>query len=229
MKTDFKKMLFEQKGSLSLSESLSLKAVSLLLSLILWISVIGFKPEEMKKNIAFEPLLPPGRVLTNKIPNQIQITFLGSRVLLKEVEKKLKPIRPDLSRVKENYYSYSFSEDQLGDIPSGVKVLGVYPPALPMRLEEVIQKRVTVRVSTFGQLAEGLELKNIQVNPSQVTISGPKSILEPIDFVSTEEVNLESAAHNKEEIVTLEVDTSLGIDLPKEKVVQIKIFTKKTK
>src|SRR5215210_1900531 len=94
--TGMNRIRINNKGSIAFSESLALKAVSLLLALILWITILGFKREEMKKNVKFEPLLPPGVVLVNKIPQFIQFTLSGPRVLLKDIEKKTQPIRPDL-------------------------------------------------------------------------------------------------------------------------------------
>ena len=54
-----------------------------------------------------EPLLPPGVVITNKIPSYIQFTLSGPRVLLKDVEKKIHPIRPDLRRSRETTIGFS--------------------------------------------------------------------------------------------------------------------------
>ena len=39
------------QGSITFTESLGLKSVSLLLALILWITILGFKREELKKNV----------------------------------------------------------------------------------------------------------------------------------------------------------------------------------
>jgi hypothetical protein len=84
--------LKNNRGSLSVGESIALKLVSLLLALILWISIIGFKSEEVIKRVKFEPLLPPGLVLMSEIPSYIEYTFSGSRVLLKDVERRIQPI-----------------------------------------------------------------------------------------------------------------------------------------
>ena len=97
------------KTSMHFSESLALKAVSLLLALILWITILGFKREEIRKNVKLEPLLPPGMVIINKIPSHIQFTLSGPRVVLKNIEKKLQPIRPDLRRTKETTIGFSIS------------------------------------------------------------------------------------------------------------------------
>src|SRR5580698_5558003 len=105
------RFLKSRKGAMQFSESLALKAVSLLLALILWITILGFKREELKKNVKFEPLLPPGVVLTNKIPQYIQFTLSGPRVLLKDIEKKTQPIRPDLRHTHDNTVVLSISED----------------------------------------------------------------------------------------------------------------------
>src|SRR4051812_37924478 len=133
-------ILGNDRGNIHFSESLALKAVSLLLALILWITILGFKREEIKLNVKLEPLLPPGVMITNRIPSHIQFTLSGPRVLLKDVEKKIQPIRPDLRRTRESAIGFAVSEDLLGELPPGVRVTGFYPPNILIRMEEVVEK-----------------------------------------------------------------------------------------
>ena len=148
--------LDNQKGAMNFSESLALKAVSLLLALILWITVLGFKKEEMRKNVKFEPLVAPGMMITNKIPSHIMFTLRGPRVLLNDVEKKLPPIRPDFRRSKDLTIPVAISEVLLGELPAGVTVISYHPSNLLIRLEEVVERNVPVRPSLRGLPAQGL-------------------------------------------------------------------------
>ena len=220
-------MVNNERGSMHFSESLALKAVSLLLALILWITILGFKREELKVNVKLEPLLPPGVMITNKIPTYIQFTLSGPRVLLKDVQKKLQPIRPDLRRTRETTIGFSISEDLIGELPAGVRVMSFYPPNILIRLEEIVERYVPVKPTFKGSPGEGYELGTVKVSPSKVAVSGPRSLLQLLESVGTEPFDVEGLKGNKEGEVTVEVDTSQGFRLSRESVVNVKVGTRK--
>jgi hypothetical protein len=212
---------------MSFSESLALKLVSLLLALILWITILGFKREEIKKNVKLEPLLPPGMVLVNKPPSNIQFSLAGPRVLLKDVEKKIPPIRPDLRRSRDTTISISISEELLGELPAGIRVTGFYPPNVILRLEEVVERYVTVKPTVNGSPAEGYEIATIKSNPLKVAVSGPKSLVQGLEFVGTDIVDAHDLKDSKEMDVNVEVDTTQGFQLSRTTMVHVKVTTKK--
>ncbi len=212
-----------------LSETLALKLVSLLLALILWITILGFKREEIRLNVKLEPLLPPGTVIINKIPSHIQFTFSGPRIMLKNIEKKIQPIRPDLRRTRETTVGFSISEDLLGDIGNGVKVVNFYPPNVLIRLEENVERYVPVKPTLIGQLPEGRQIKEIIVSPKQVSVSGPKGLVQLLESIGTENINLAEVGDTYESVLPVEVDAGQGFQLSRDKIVKIRILTRKTK
>lgn len=223
------KLLQNTKGSLAFTESLALKAVSLLLALILWITILGFKREELKRNVKLEPLLPPGMMITNKIPANIQFTLTGPRVWLKEADKKIQPIRPDLRRSRDTTIGFSISEDLIGDLPVGVRVTGFYPPQVLIRLEEVVERYVPVKPTLEGKPSPGYEITQVRVTPSKVAVSGPKSLLQTLESVGTEPFSVQDMEGTKEGVGSAEVDSSQGLQLSRDKVVKIRVSTKRVK
>lgn len=222
-----RKILLDIRGSLSFGESMALKAVSLLLALILWITILGFKREEIKKNVKLEPLLPPGVVITNRIP-PIQFVLSGPRVLLKDVEKKIHPIRPDLRHTRESVVGFSIREDMIGELPVGVRVTSFYPPNILIRLEEVVERYISVNPSLRGSPADGYELVSARATPMRVAVSGPKSLVQALGFVGTEPIDIDGLKGTKETEVAVELDSSLGYQLSREKLVRVKIITQPT-
>lgn len=220
-------ILKENRGSLSFGESMALKAVSLLLALILWVTILGFKREELKKTVKLEPLLPPGVVITNRIP-PIEFTLSGPRVLLKDVEKKVHPIRPDLRHTRESVVGFSIREDMIGDLPRGVRVSSFYPPNVLIRLEEVVERYINVNPSLRGAPAEGYELVFARATPLRVAVSGPKSLVQALGFVGTEPIDIEGLKGTRETEVAVELDSTLGYQLSREKLVRVRIVTQKT-
>ncbi|MEZ4751132.1 MAG: YbbR-like domain-containing protein [Bdellovibrionota bacterium] len=218
--------LDNQKGAMNFSESVALKAVSLLLALILWITVLGFKKEEMRKNVKFEPLVAPGMMITNKIPSHIMFTLRGPRVLLNDVEKKLPPIRPDFRRSRDLTIPVAISEVLLGELPAGVSVVSYHPSNLLIRLEEVVERNVPVRPSLRGLPAQGYDISQVKVTPSKVMVSGPKSALEALEFITTEPVDTQELEGEKEVVVAVEVDPALGFRLSRENAVRVQVTAK---
>ncbi len=214
---------------MAFTESLALKAVSLLLALILWITILGFKREEMKKNVKLEPLLPPGVVLTSKIPQFIQYTLSGPRVLLKDVERKIQPIRPDLRRTRESTLVLTISEDLIGELPAGVRVVGFYPPTILVRLEDVVEKYITVKPTLSGKVADGEEVDKVTANPTKVAVSGPKTLVQTLDGVGTEFIDIEGLKGSREYTVAVEVDSSQGYQLSRDKTIRVRVTTRKAR
>jgi YbbR domain-containing protein len=221
--------LKNNRGSLSVGESIALKLVSLLLALILWISIIGFKSEEVIKRVKFEPLLPPGLVLMSEIPSYIEYTFSGSRVLLKDVERRIQPIRPDLTKKdQDRALRLVLTSDMIGDLPAGVKVTSIAPQTVVLRLEELVEKTFEVK-AVFQGLPEGHQVSRIKTSPSKVAVSGPKSIIDSLDSIRTQPIDLADVKSSKEINVALDVDESQGLHLTGEKNVQVLVFVKKMK
>jgi YbbR domain-containing protein len=212
---------------MNFSESMALKAVSLLLALILWITILGFKREELKKNVKLEPMLPPGMILTSKIPSHIQFTLSGPRVLLKDVEKKIQPIRPDLRRNRESTIQFGISEEVLGELPVGVRVTAISPPNVQIRLEELIEKYIPVKPSLTGSPADGYEVGAVKASPTKVAVSGPRSLVQSLDSVGTELFDIHDLKGTKEGVVAVEVDATQGFQLSRDKAVQVKVSTKR--
>lgn len=219
--------LFNNRGAIQFSESLALKAVSILLALILWITILSLKAEEKKITVPLQPLLPAGTQIINSIPNSIEYTLSGPRVWLNELERRVQPIQPDLRRTRDTTIGFSVSEDLLGELPVGVKVLSFYPTQILIRLDELGEKYILVKPNLAGNPARGYEVVEVKTNPTKVAVSGPLSVLESLEAVGTQELSIENLKGNKESVATIEVDEQKGLKLSRESKVRVKVITRK--
>ncbi len=198
------------------------------MALILWITILGFKQEELKLNVKLEPLLAPSMMITTRIPSHVQFTFTGPRVLLKDVEKKVQPIRPDFRRTPETTIGFAISEELLGDIlPRGVRVAGFFPPNILIRLEEIVERYVDVRPALVGKVAADHEITTVKTYPEKIAVSGPRGPLQLLMAVSTEPFDVEGLTSSKEGVVAVEVDPNQGFQLSRDKVVKVRVNTKR--
>lgn len=219
--------LFNNRGAIQFSESLALKAVSILLALILWITILSLKAEEKKISVPLQPLLPAGTQIINSIPNSIEYTLSGPRVWLNELERRVQPIQPDLRRTRDTTIGFSISEDLLGELPVGVKVLSFYPTQILIRLDELGEKYIVVKPNLAGKPARGYEVVEVKSNPTKVAVSGPMSVLESLEAVGTKEISVDNLKGNKEMTATIEVDEQKGLKLSRETNVRVKVITRK--
>lgn len=208
-----------------MSESFLLKAVGLLLALILWVTILGFKHEELKKQVKLEPLLPPGMVITSKVPKSILFTFSGPRVLLKDLERKLEPMRPDLRRSRDTTIVYS-SEDLLGELPNGIRVVGYYPPNVLIRLEEIVEKRVKVKPTLTGNPPASYQIASIAIIPAEVEVLGPRSLMDSLTDVATAPIDVTGLVSDKEADVEVSLDSDQGVQTTAT-IVHVKIRVKR--
>jgi hypothetical protein len=181
----------------------------------------------MHRRVKLEPLLAPGTMITNKIPTHIDFTLSGPRLLLKSVDRKLNPIRPDFRRNRESTIGFTISEELLGDLPKEVRVTGFAPSSVLIRLEEVVEKYIPVSPTFRGSTAEGFEVVGVETTPKKIAVAGPKSLVHRVSSVGTEPIDIEGLAGVKEAEVVVEVDSSQGFSLPRDSVVKVRIRTKK--
>lgn len=215
------------KGFIQFTESLALKAVSVLLALILWITILSLKPEEKKIRVPLEPLLPAGTQITNTIPSAIEYNLSGPRVWLNELEKRVQPIQPDLRRTRDTTIGLSISEDLLGELPAGVKVLSFYPTQILIRLDEMGERYVAVKPNIGGSPAKGFQVKSIRTIPSKVAVAGPMSVIEALEAVGTQEISIEQLKGKKDYTVAVEVDQQKGLKLSRETQVTVRVQVEK--
>lgn len=90
-----------------------------------------------------------------------------------------------------------------------VRILETSPAALTIRLDTRDEKTVPVRVSVYGNPPLGFSVGPVQVDPVQVKVSGPQTLVEQVAQV-TAEVYLSGEKDTFERSVTLTVKDEVG-------------------
>ncbi|MBI4214059.1 MAG: hypothetical protein HY534_07105 [Chloroflexi bacterium] len=67
-----------------------------------------------------------------------------------------------------------------------VRLLEVVPAELPVRLEEISEKRVPVRPNRTGAVPFGYEAGQVEIDPPEISISGPNSLIQRIASASVD-------------------------------------------
>lgn len=85
--------------------------------------------------------------------------------------------------------------DDKGNTVSNVVVNPLY---VEVNVQVFNTKKVPINITSEGKLNEGLELKELTVEPSEITIAGPDNILEQIKSIDTEKIMLTTITESKD-------------------------------
>jgi len=184
----------------------SLKLVSLLLAIVLWVVVLGSRTVEVTKEVPIEVVVGNDYVPVNDLPDRVTYRLAGPKAFLRTIlDRKEAVIRINLASQKSGLMTYRFFSDHIR-IPLGVKVVSIDPPVLPIRLEEVRKKEVPVRVSVIGELPAAHRLVKTTVVPPTIRIRGPEFRLATINEVYAKPIDV--SRMNRTQIKDLQVDLS---------------------
>ncbi len=186
-----------------------LRIAALVISIMLWISVLGGKKVEINKTVVLDYQVPKSLVISNQVPKEIIVRVTGPRAILKEYEAREIVLSVELpSAVGE--YDISVPEEKL-DFPLGIKVLSISPSVIPIRLERLIPKRVPIRAVFSGQLPDGIKIVSVTLKPSTVEIRGAPSRLSAIDAIPTEAITPTANSLRQDFDVKLSVSDLPGV------------------
>ena len=130
-------------------------------------------------------LTGPRNVVRSLTPNHLlAIADLSN----KEPGEKIVQLRPD-----ESF------------LPDNVKVVQIEPSSIRIKLEPTATKVVKVEAQFIGKLSEGREIYRVKLDPGEVEIRGPQSLVNKIDRVITETVNMEGRQSSFQAPVEVEV------------------------
>jgi YbbR domain-containing protein len=162
---------------------------SLLFSFLLWISVnLGGRYQTFIKIKVEAVNLPKGKALLEPLPTDLNIKFIGPGWQLASMyfNPNLK-CELDLSTLNhKNYILLKEDFPHMIKMPMNVQPIEIYPESLFVSLDDYIEKKVPVKPDVAVSCINGYGVVgDVEINPSYVKISGPKSVLRDIDYWKT--------------------------------------------
>jgi YbbR domain-containing protein len=153
--------------------------------------------------------LPDNKLITNELPKniEIEINTNGIKYFVYKISTSNRTINIDVSKLKysslkNSYYflTNSATENIASQFSNGIEVLKVHPDTIFFSFTKKISKSVPVSSETDIQFEEHYKAVNkLSLNPSHVTISGPKEQIEKIKLIHTEKL---TASNVKQSINT---------------------------
>ena len=193
-------------------EDWSLKLLSLAIAIVLWMLVTGQnQPVTAHLNVQLNFIRPQSLEISNDPPRTVDVMLTGSRNKLDDLTSLDLVATVDITDQRAGERVLRLADRAQIALPQGIKVDGYQPSAIPIRLEEIVERQVPVEPKLEGQPANGFEVYAVSPNKGSVSIRGPASHVNTLQKVLTESVWL---AGHKESFT----QPNVAIDVPDPKV-----------
>jgi len=190
-------------------ENSTYKMVALIITLILWVTVLKKGEIVFPKSVQITFLTDEQTIIINEVTEKVVFHISGSKILLKNFfKKKQKPLVVDLSHIKAGRRFVRIPEDIL-QLPFGAKVLSVSPSTVYVELDKMTTKLLPIKVS-FDQLGGAEKYKVVRVQPHELNINGASSLLSRIKTLWTETIVLDFEKIDNNNNNTIEMEALLS-------------------
>jgi len=187
-------------------KDLLLKIVSLSLGMLLWYLVVGEDRVDMTIQVPIEVLnLPENLVISNQYKKELEVSIRGPRSAIQEMKNRniSRPI--DLSNVGPGTIVIKNENDSI-PLPRGITVLRLQPTNIPLTIDQLVQRQIPIHPVTEGEVSAGYRLQQISLDPDQIIVSGPRSLIDSERVLRTYVINLDGLNHS----ITLPVHLNLS-------------------
>jgi YbbR domain-containing protein len=203
-----------------------LKLWSLILAVILWYAIQGERTMEAFVKVEVQVKNRPRSLLiTNAVNDSINLLVRGPIVRINELrEHPLTPYSIDLTSSAPGSTLFKiFAADF--KMPDGVTITRINPQMITVVLERQKSKRLPVHVNFSGTLENGFVVQESVIQPSQVTVVGAESEIDPMQEVAIKEIDLTGVRNDITGIypLLLKSDVNTWIDGDPQVKVHIKI------
>lgn len=177
------------------TRNVPLKVLSLVIASGLW-AFVNFgerdSEEALKVPLQFRNI-PARLMITSPRVDFIDVRVVGPRTLLGRIDHNQLAIPLDFSGARSGPAIFSVNVDRL-NLPRGVRVVRVTPSQVTVMLERVRRKTVPVQLRIEGEPPPEFRVVTSTTVPDRIEITGPESLVAPIESVSTEPIPLDTTS-----------------------------------
>jgi YbbR domain-containing protein len=172
----------------------SLKFISAFLSVFLWMYVLNSEKVKFEKTVALEYILPVDMMFADKPVQEVTFLIEGPRAFVRTVTEREDRLIIDLNRAntrRELSFNVDINPTQLS-LPFGMVVERVLPRRLNIRLEKKASKIVPLKLQFTGSLPDKLSLHKTELDPSEVEVYGPRTLISKLKELSVKPIELDA-------------------------------------
>jgi YbbR domain-containing protein len=181
------------------------KLISIVIAVVLWVVVLGSRNVEVTKDVPLEIITPAELVASNDIPDKVTFRLSGPKAFLRSIlDRREEPIRVNLVGSKVGLVTYRFFSDNIR-VPIGVKILGINPTSIVIKLEQVKRKEVPVRLEIQGVPPDGYKLSQVKISPENVKIKGAESKVDAIAELQTTPIDISDLRESSQKAASFDL------------------------
>jgi len=196
-------------------ENKGLKALSLALAVLLFI--ISRQPV-IDLRLVGVPIeyrgLSSGVKIVGAAEQTVSVRLSGPRDVVRSLGPNQLLVIADLSGKEPGERVVQLKVDE-SFLPDNVKVMQIEPSSIRIKLELGMSKLVRIEAQFNGRVVEGREIYSVELDPREVEIEGPQSVVSKMESVLTEIVNLDGRDSDFRTSVEVEIpQDSLRVKTP---------------
>jgi hypothetical protein len=175
--------------------------------------VLNSEKVKFEKTVALEYVLPVDMMFAQKPVHEVTFLIEGPRAFVRTVAEREDRLVIDLNRAnarRQLAFNVDINPAQL-NLPFGMVVERVLPRRLEIRLEKKASKIVPLRLQFAGQLPDKLLLQQTKLDPSEVEVYGPRSLIAALKELPIRPIDLEVLPGNDH--------VSVEVQLPDERFI----------
>ncbi len=186
-------------------DNITLKVIAFLLAFLLWVQIAGQQRVQRSVAVPVEFInMPVGLEITNDYPREVNVVISRPSSLRMD-ERQLAAVI-DLSSAEPGSSVVPITERNIRNVPSRVQIEGIEQRRIRLEFERIRRKTVRVQPEVVGQPAEGYQVREVRVIPSEVLVSGPESKLERITTAATEPIDVSGRSQGFRQKVYLDLE-----------------------
>ena len=170
--------------------NLGLKFLSLVAALILWFMAVGREKAEVGLTVPLEfTNIPANMVIANQVPDGISVRIRGSVALTRQVERRRLRFSLDLHGASEGINHFTLAPESL-ELPRDIEITRMAPNSITVELEGIENKKFGLLPVIKGEPLPGFMIEDISLQPKNLELRGPKSVLEGLSILWTEPIDV---------------------------------------
>ena len=116
-------------------DNFSYKIVALVISLILWLSLLNRRDFIATKELDVDIVTAENMVIMGQTSDKLKVKISGPQPLLKKYKETSQVIAFDMSDKNVGFYDIDVSGAKI-DVPTGIKILGIKPNTIHVEIVE---------------------------------------------------------------------------------------------
>jgi YbbR domain-containing protein len=183
-----------------------LKVLAIVVATVVWFFVVSADRSQIGFAAPIEYIgLEGSRVVVGTPREAVDVQLEAARWAAARLTPASVRVRVDVSKLSEGEHVVQLSREQV-DVPSGVSVLRVWPPAVRLTVASAAVKPVRVIPQLRGTPADGHVVGAVAAEPQIVEVRGPRTTIESRASVETTPVDVTGLRHS--------ITRSVGLLLP---------------